>query len=749
MAQRTRPYGAVLPVILALAAAALAAGIIAFYAELRLSRLVLGGLGESFSTKVYAAPFIIDGRIASSPDRLIQRLERLGYSQTPAPFAPGQFSWQEPTLTVSLRGFKSPRQTQEPGVFLLTRKNEQWAIFNSSGGLVSSLAFEPELAAELSGPKKIRREPAEAADIPAQLKTAVLVTEDKRFYSHWGIDYRAVARALKANLTGRHALQGGSTITQQLSKNIFLSPKRNLTRKAAEAALAFYLELRYGKERILTLYLNHIYLGQDGLVSVAGVKSAAQFYFGKNLKALSLTDCALLAGLISSPYRYNPLRNPRAAKERRDFVLRRLRDEGKIGAEELRAALAQPLALRSYEPPKGEKHDSDYFLAEVIRQLLQRYGDEALFRYGLSIYTTMDPLLQRGAQHVIRLAQPQGALVALDPATGKVLALSGGRDFGASQFNRATQAQRQPGSAFKPFVYGAALEAGFTPATILIDKPRSFSKPLLKTWNPSNYNGVYFGTATMRQALAHSLNAATLDLAEKTGTGSIIAFAQKLGLRSPLENSLATALGSCEVNLLELSAAYAPFANGGFRVSPQLIEAVTDANGTILEFSRSDREPVFAPALSYLMTSLLQSVVSEGTARVLLRLAWNRPLAGKTGTTNDGRDAWFIGYTPGLLAGVWVGDDQHRSLNATGAKNAVPLWGAFMMAAKSDLLAGEFPQPQGLVSVTIDPVSGLRARAGCPTRRAELFLAGTEPSADCPLHPGGVLGWFKRVFGKT
>src|SRR3989338_9109139 len=297
----------------AAAAAAALAGILAFYAELKLSRLVLGGLGESFSTRIYAAPFIVDERIASSPDRLMQRLERLGYSKNDGMSAAGQFSWQDPKLKVYLRGFKSPRQAQEPGPFELTRQKDCWKIVDSSGAAVPSTTFEPELAAELSGPKNVRREPAVAAEIPELLKKAVVAVEDKRFYWHWGIDYRAVGRALKANLSGRRGLQGASTITQQLSKNIFLNPKRNLRRKIAEAALALYLEMRYGKEKILALYLNHIYLGQDGLTSVAGIKAAGEFYFSKALKDLSLTDCALLAGLISSPYRYNPFRNAQAA----------------------------------------------------------------------------------------------------------------------------------------------------------------------------------------------------------------------------------------------------------------------------------------------------------------------------------------------------------------------------------------------------------------------------------------------------
>jgi membrane carboxypeptidase/penicillin-binding protein len=330
-----------------------------------------------------------------------------------------------------------------------------------------------------------------------------------------------------------------------------------------------------------------------------------------------------------------------------------------------------------------------------------------------------------------------------------VLALAGGRDYRRSQFNRATQARRQPGSAFKPFVYGAALEAGFTPATLLEDAARSYRNADGGRWEPRNYDGVYAGTVTLRAALARSMNLATLDLAGKVGPASINAFARRLGVESPLEDSLAVALGASEVSLLELSAAYAPFANGGFRVTPVVITAVADPSGAPLAYYGRRRDAAMTPALAYLMTSLLESVVTEGTAGVLGRAyGWDRPAAGKTGTTNKGRDAWFIGYVPGLLAGVWTGDDSNRAIGAIGAGDAVPVWAAFMKEALAGVPPEKFAQPaEGLVSVKIDPVNGLRAVAGCPARRKELFLAGTEPKEKCPLHSRGLAGWFKRLFG--
>ena len=721
----------------------LAAGWVAYRAERHLSRLVLGGLGESFSTRVFAAPAAVGADDARDPKLLLARLRRLGYRQVAQPKAPGEYSWGGSSLRVFLRGFLAPLPAQDPGLFTVAFAADGAAqVHDASGSVVPRIWLEPELAAELSGARKIRRDPAPAGEIPQALKDGVVATEDKRFYSHWGLDPRALLRSAWHDLTGGAQLQGGSTITQQLVKNLFLSPRRTLRRKLTEAAFSLYLEARLSKERILTLYLNEIYMGQDGPVAVAGVKAAAQFYFGKSLSRISLGECAMLAGIIRSPYRYNPRRDEQSARQRRDFVLRRMRAEGFLSDRQLRGALAESVAaaVRSERELRGPS----YFVAEVVRQALPRYGEEALFREGLSLYTTMDPLAQAAAENALSRLPNQAALVALYPQDGRVLALVGGRSFAQSQFNRATQARRQPGSAFKPFLYGAALEKGYTPASWLEDRPRTYPGAA-GPWRPRNYDGVYLGTTTLRAALAHSLNAAALDLAGQVGPAVVAQFARRMGIKSPLEDSLALALGTSEVTLLELTAAYAPFANGGFRVEPRLIDSVYDAQGGVLEFNRGERQSVLDPARAYLLTSLLESVVKEGTAQNLPRLGFSRPCAGKTGTTENGRDAWFVGYTPQVVTGVWVGDDRNRDLSLTGAKDALPIWARFMKSV-SEGPAPQFPQPQGLVTVVIDPASGLRARSGCPQRQAEVFLIGTEPTAQCPLHQGGVWGWVKKWF---
>ena len=714
-------------------------------AEYKLSRLAPGGLGEAFSTRIYGAPFAVKPGDLTPPASLLRRLGRLGYRAAEKPSTAGEYSWQPPALTLCLRGFNSPAARQEPLTAELEYGGDGWEIRSSRGA--AGFLLEPGVAAELSGPHKVRREPAEAADIPEKLRSAVIAVEDKRFMRHHGVDLRGTVGALWRDLT-RHGVWGGSTITQQLVKNLFLNPRRTLRRKLAEAFLAVYLERRYGKQQIMAMYLNQIYLGQDGAVSVAGVRAAAGFYFGKKLPELSLAECALLAGMIRSPYRYNPRRDQGEALKRRNYALSRMLAEGMITPEERAAAAAEPLRLAEL-PRRAEKDDNAYFTAEVVRRLMLRHSEDEVFRYGLSVYTTLDTELQAAAAAAVNKARYEAALVALDPASGAVLALAGGKDYRLSQFNRATQARRQPGSAFKPFVYGAALEAGFTPATLLDDSARSYPNRGGARWAPRNYGGVYYGTSTLRLALAHSLNSATLDLAGRVGVPKITAFAGRLGIKSPLENSLAVALGASEVSLLELTAAYAPFDNGGFRVEPVLITAVQDSGGETLEIASWERTPVIPPPLAYLMTSLLESVVSEGTAGNLAKIyGWNRPAAGKTGTTSGGRDAWFIGYTPGLLAGVWAGDDSNRAIGALGAADALPLWAGFMEAALEGRPAEKFtPPPEGLVSATIDPASGLLAVAGCPQRIKEYFLAGTAPSGKCPLHSRGLKGWFKRLFG--
>jgi penicillin-binding protein 1B len=730
--------------VAALLAAAAGAGFLALQAERKLAALALGGLGESFSTRVWSAPHALRTGSRDATDRVLERLDRLGYRRVDGMPAHGEYRWSPPELILNARGFSAPTGSQREGAYSLRRESDgTWTVRGESGDDAGAVLLEPELAAQLSGSRKLKRDPLAWDQIPRGLADAVVAAEDKRFWTHWGLDPRAIARATWANARGRD-LQGASTITQQLSKNLFLSPRRTFSRKLEEAALALYLERRLDKRRILTLYLNHIYLGQDGPASVMGMRAAARFYFAKDPSELTLAESAALAGLIRGPGLYDPRRDPEACRRRRDWVLHRMRIDGFIGEAALDAALAEPVrAARG--GGEDDARDDAYYVAEVVRQLLPRYGGDVLYRNGLSIYTEMDPVLQSYAQRTLRGAKHQAALVAVDPRAGDVLALAGGRDFAESQFNRATQAARQPGSAFKPFVYAAALKIGLTPATILLDRRRSYPDENGRDWSPANYDGIYFGSATVREALAHSLNAATLDLAARVGIDRIQETARACGITSPLRRDLGLALGSSEVGLLELAAAYGPFAAGGRRSAPRLVAAVTGADGSVLETNPPQSETAMDPAVAYLMTSLMRSVVQEGTARALPSLGFALPAAGKTGTTNDGRDAWFIGYTTSLLAGAWVGDDQNRALKLTGAKDALPLWAAFMKEASADRPADEFARPPGIVAARICVESGMLARSGCPRKRDEVFIAGTEPLHECALHRGGLMGWLDRM----
>lgn len=717
-------------------------------ASSKLSTLALFGLGERFSTKVYAAPLLLKTQSAISPATLTQRLKRLGYTQAePMPEQPGQYALLEGSLFVYLRGLATPKLQQESLIAeIIIEDNVIITLRDIHGMELGLIMLEPELIAELSGPENIRREPATSEQIPAHLKKAIVAAEDKRFYEHHGIDWRSIARALWFNLTQRRGLQGASTITQQLAKNLLLSPERTLSRKIKEALLALYLETNYSKDKILTLYANEIYFGQEGVLSIAGVRAASDFYFGKNLQDLNLAENALLAAIIRSPNRYNPLRHPEEAIERRDFILNTMLETGFITRTEWKEALNKKLLLKNRRAQLQANHAAGYFQAEVERYLIERFGKDIVYRYGLKVYTTMDPLLQKWAHQAVQPVPYQAALVALDARTGRILALVGGKRFTESQFNRATQARRQPGSAFKPFVYGAAIREGLTAATRLNDKKKTYLDRD-KKWEPKNYKNQYLGEVSLRESLSRSLNAATLDLAQRLGTEPIVRYARRLGIASDLEPTLALALGSYETTLLELTAAYAPFANGGYAVKPYFIDLILDANGQSLEWSLADKRQVLDQTEAALMTSLLAEVVETGTAKYLKEWGWDRPTAGKTGTTNQEKDAWFIGYTPQLLAGVWAGEDQGQSIKLTGAQAALPVWALFMKNALQDEKPQAFNgQTKLLATATIDPQTGRLANAGCPQKRKEYFLPLYVPREHCPDHPSGLKGWLGRLF---
>ncbi len=592
-----------------------------------------------------------------------------------------------------------------------------------------------------------RRTVLPLSQMPRILIKAFVAAEDARFFEHQGIDYRRILGAAFRNIEALDVVQGGSTITQQIAKSFFLTPERSFIRKVKEVILAQRIERYLTKNEILYLYLNQIYLGEGAF----GVNAAAKTYFGKSPQNLTLAECAILAGLPPSPNNLSPLRHPKKARERQLYVLNRMVERKMITPEQAQKAIAEEIRLR----PKGPKgyNEAPFALEQVRLYVEEKYGKERLYKGGLKIYTTINSRLQRAAQKAVLTGleefesrgnkgkgreQVEGALVALDPQTGYVLAMVGGRDFSASQFNRATQASRQAGSAFKPIVYAAALDKGFTPATVIVDEPFSYvDVPGKEPWEPQNFDREFWGPITMRKALNFSRNVVTVKIAQSIGIEYLIEYAKNLGIKSKLEPNLSLALGSANVTLLELTSAYGVFAAQGYRAEPFLITRILDKDGNILEEVEPSAVEVISPQTSYLITSLLQSVIQEGTGQRAKALG--RPAAGKTGTTNDTRDAWFIGFLPQrLVAGAWMGYDIEKSLGSheTGAVAALPIWLEFMKEAVAGEPVENFSIPEGIVFVKVDAATGepLGPRPTAQSEKviAECFREGTVPVSISP-----------------
>ncbi len=596
-----------------------------------------------------------------------------------------------------------------------------------------------------------RRTVVPLAQMPRMLSKAFIAAEDARFFEHRGIDYWRILGAAFRNIEALDVVQGGSTITQQIAKSFFLTPERSFIRKVKEAILAQRIERYLTKNEILFLYLNQIYLGEGAY----GVGAAATTYFGKPVQNLTLAECALLAGLPPSPNNLSPLRHPKKARERQLYVLNRMVERKMLTKDQAQKAQAEEIKLR----PRGPKNyfDAPYVVEQVRQYVEQKYGTEMLYKRGLKIYTTINSKMQKMAQRAVQKGleefearggkgkgreQVQGALVALDPTTGYILAMVGGRDFSSSQFNRATQAKRQAGSAFKPIVYAAALDKGFTPATIIVDEPFSYiDVPGQEPWQPQNFDREFWGPITMRKALTFSRNVPTVKIAQSIGVDYLIDYAGNLGIKTKLEPNLSLALGSANITLLDLTKVFGVFASQGYRAEPILINQIQDKDGNVLEETEPSSVEVISPQTAYLVTSLMQSVIQDGTGQRAKALG--RPTAGKTGTTNDTRDAWFVGYVPQkMVAGAWIGYDIEKSLGSheTGAVAALPIWLEFMKEAVADIPSENFAVPDGIVFVRVDketgePVATIR---GVQPGKAifECFKEGTEP-AGVPRLPDG------------
>ena len=564
-------------------------------------------------------------------------------------------------------------------------------VFDSHGRLITTLHSDQN------------RLPIDINKVPQNLQNAFIAAEDNRFYEHIGIDPIGIFRAIFANLTNRGIAQGGSTITQQLAKNAFLSQEQTLKRKIQDAMLALEIEHKYSKKEILEMYMNQIYFGQGAY----GIQTAAKTYFNKDVNELTLTQCAMLAGLPKSPNYYSPFNNLNEAKKRKNVVLDQMVKYGYVSAAEAEDAKNQDLGLsKSHQSKEADEYAS--FIDYVSQQVAKKYGDDALYKEGLKIYTTMDVDKQHAAVRAMRnlpnnytdengLTQPQAAIVSIDPKTGHILAMVGGR--GQDSFNRASMAVRQPGSAFKPFVYLTALQHDMTPDTTMDDQPVTYG-----SWSPKNAGGSYSGTMTLSDALAHSVNTIAVQLADKVGTKNIIANAKKMGITTldAKDDNLAMALGGLTkgVTPLEMASAYGTFANKGVHVKPTAIVKILDRDGNVLEdASTLEKEETKTRVMSereaYEMTTMLEGVIDHGTGTAA---AIGRPAAGKTGTTDDNKDAWFVGYTPDIVTAVWIGDDtgSHSLGEIYGGTIPAEIWKDYMSSATSDESGGDFSAPSGM-----------------------------------------------------
>jgi penicillin-binding protein 1A len=591
--------------------------------------------------------------------------------------------------------------------------------------------------------RSVRRVNVPLAQVPLHVRQAFVSTEDRRFYDHRGVDWRGAARAMFVNVRAGGVREGFSTITMQVVRNTFAVQRqgeRSVARKLLELRLSRLIEGTLTKDQILELYLNVIYLGNG----VYGVEAASRDLFGHGVRQVTLPQGAVLAALPKGPSAYTPRAHPQRARRRRDLVLTLMAREGYISAERARRAQGERLAVEEDEWRPDAANDS--YALDAVRQFVDSLREaEGIQSVDLLVETTLDLTAQRAAERAVARraaaigAGAQGAMVALDPRTGDVRAIVGGRAYGErytrGTFNRALKARRQPGSAFKPFVYAAALAGGMTPASGVDDEPIDVPLGNGRVWSPGNYEGSYLGHTTLRTALAKSANGATVRVGQRVGPARVIEVASRAGITSPLQPVPSIVLGAVEVTPIELVTAYAPFANGGFRVAPRLVTRVKAQDGSVLWTNEPRRRPVMDARDAFVLTSMLRSVVLEGTGRAVTDAGVRDPVAGKTGTTNSGADAWFVGYTPTLVAGFWFGYDDPRPMgrNATGGKLAAPAWADFYVAGWREH-AGDWAPPAGLVRRRIDAYNGHLSNEWCPATRDEWFKQGGEPTTVCAEH---------------
>ena len=714
----------------------------------------------SIPSKVFADTTLLFPGQRTDQTLFLKKLRRLEYRDvTHVPKVSGEMRVLGSAVEVYLHDLEMPDKSRKGFPVKITFRDREIEdiVRHDRGENLPLLELEPEKIMLFFGPERQQRQLVSINRVPEYLIHAVLTSEDNRFYEHHGVNLQAILRALYVNIRHGTIRQGGSTLTQQLAKSYFLTPERTFIRKSKELLMALIMEVMYKKKEILEIYLNEIYLGQKGSVSINGVGEASYFYFGKPVDSLSLAEAATIAGLIKSPGLYSPYMNKIKCRDRRNKVLHDMEKLGYISQEQMRIALSEPIKTVGFTV-YGKK--APYFVDYLSKQLPTLYSTEVLSSQGLSIYTTLDTQVQEAAEKALekglaRLEKSypslmrsnperrlQGAVITMQPKTGYILAMVGGRDYSTSQFNRATQAHRQPGSAFKPFVYLTGLDQ-FTPATLLSNNPKQYEVEG-KLWMPQNLGPVSEKGIRMRDALARSDNLATVDLAMKVGLDRIVNTVNTFQFSTPIKPQPALALGAYEVIPLELARAYCTFASDGVEHYPLSLKTVVAENGNILERRHMNIQNIISPAKAYVMSDMLRSVITDGTGKSLKNMGISFPVAGKTGTTNDYRDAWFVGYTPDLLVLVWVGFDNGDTLFVEGAVAALPIWADLVSAIPQYISGGWLIMPPGVVMRKVCLQSGqLAVETGCPEPVEEVFLTENAPAEYCqiPEHrqSGGVL----------
>ena len=709
---------------------------------------------SALPSRTYSAPFEIDVREGIEASELLDRLTTLGYRQVDGePSQPGEYRRRKDIWTVYLRSATIGSDQREAfRLELRVRRNRiSRATDLSSRKPLRTFALEPEPLFTYYAEHMEDRRWTPLERVPGDLVAALEVVEDRRFRRHFGLDVVGIGRAMFVNAGQGRVVQGGSTITQQLVKNLYGVRRRTMRNKLREAVAAVALELHYDKDAILEAYLNEVYLGQRGPVAISGIGDASHFFFGMPVEQLDLARSALLVGMIRNPGGYNPRAHPDRALDRRNLVLESMRGQDRIDEDRMQATLLEPLHVVVLVPTNQRLPWAAAYLAEATTA---RSEEVPLSQAGYSLHTTFDPAIQHAASEALRRGlerierrlgrdsqgEPlEGAVVVLRPSDGAILGLIGGRDYARSQFNRATRARRPAGSALKPFVYLAALERAqqdadfaFTLATLLDDSPIHLDSGG-KTWSPANYDGQFRGPVSARQALEQSLNVPAVRAATHVGLDRIVELLRRVGIEQDLQPLPSLALGAADVTPLELAAVFATLANGGSRVQPHGLVGLQDREGNPRRLPTAEPQPVVDASLTYLMTNALRGVVERGTARSAADWGFRGLAAGKTGSSDDLRDAWFVGYTPDVLVAVWVGYDDNRRIGLPGASAALPIWVGVMQAIGAETWRG-FPRPRGIGERWVDPLSGQLAHYRCPDAVRELFVSGTEPDEPCTVH---------------